>query len=73
MSTPLRTNIVIADDHPLIRTGLRKVLDAAPDLRVVGEASDGVEAVERALAPTCTSRSSTSRCHCAPVCRPRAS
>ena len=49
VSMPLRTNIVIADDHPLIRTGLRMVLDAAPDLRVVGEAVDGVEAVERAL------------------------
>ena len=49
VSVPLTTNIVIADDHPLIRTGLRKVLDAAPDLRVVGEASDGIEAVELAL------------------------
>jgi DNA-binding NarL/FixJ family response regulator len=49
MSTPLTTNVIIADDHPLIRTGIRKVLDAAPDLRVVAEASDGIEATELAL------------------------
>jgi DNA-binding NarL/FixJ family response regulator len=49
VSVPLTTNVLIADDHPLIRTGLRKVLDAAPDLCVVAEASDGIEAVEKAL------------------------
>jgi DNA-binding NarL/FixJ family response regulator len=49
MTTPLTTNILIADDHPLIRNGIRKVLDAAPDLRVVAEAADGIEAVEQAL------------------------
>ena len=49
MSTPLTTRVMIADDHPLIRTGIRKVLDAAPDLRVVAEASDGIEATELAL------------------------
>lgn len=49
MSTPLTTNILIADDHPLIRNGLSKVLDAAPDLRVVAEAADGIEAVEHGL------------------------
>ena len=49
MSTPLTTRVIIADDHPLIRTGIRKVLDAAPDLKVVGEASDGIEATDLAL------------------------
>ena len=49
MSTPLTTRVIIADDHPLIRTGIRKVLDAAPDLKVVGEASDGIEATDMAL------------------------
>jgi DNA-binding NarL/FixJ family response regulator len=49
VSVPLTTNVLIADDHPLIRSGLRKVLDAAPDLRVVAEASDGIEAVDKAL------------------------
>jgi DNA-binding NarL/FixJ family response regulator len=39
------TSILIADDQQLVRTGLRMILDAEPDLDVVGEAVDGVEAV----------------------------
>jgi DNA-binding NarL/FixJ family response regulator len=50
MSIPLVTRILIADDHSLVRSGLRKVLDAKPDLEVVAEAQDGHEAVEKALA-----------------------
>jgi DNA-binding NarL/FixJ family response regulator len=50
MPIPLVTRILIADDHPIVRSGLRRVLDAQPDLRVVAEAADGAEAVERALA-----------------------
>jgi DNA-binding NarL/FixJ family response regulator len=46
---PLTTRILLADDHVVVRRGLRLVLDAEPDLRVVAEASDGAEAVERAL------------------------
>jgi len=42
--TPLR--IVLADDHPLVRDALRRTLDTQPDMDVVGEASDGQEAVE---------------------------
>jgi DNA-binding NarL/FixJ family response regulator len=38
----------VADDQPLIRTGLRSMIDHAPDLELVGEASDGEEAVELA-------------------------
>jgi DNA-binding NarL/FixJ family response regulator len=38
--------LLLADDHVMVRRGLRLVLDAEPDLRVVAEASDGVEAVE---------------------------
>jgi DNA-binding NarL/FixJ family response regulator len=49
MTTPLRTNILIADDHPIVLRGLRMVLDAQPDLAVVAEATDGDEAVERAV------------------------
>jgi DNA-binding NarL/FixJ family response regulator len=49
MSVPLRTRVLIADDHRVVRRGLSMVLDAAPDLHVVAEASDGIEAVERAL------------------------
>lgn len=43
---PLRTRILLADDHTVVRHGLRMILDAAPDLQVVAEASDGIEAVE---------------------------
>jgi DNA-binding NarL/FixJ family response regulator len=46
---PLVTRILIADDHAIVRSGLRKVLDAKPDLEVVAEAEDGAEAVEKAL------------------------
>jgi DNA-binding NarL/FixJ family response regulator len=44
--TPLKTRIMLADDHAMVRRGLRMVLDAYPDLEVVAEASDGAEAVE---------------------------
>jgi DNA-binding NarL/FixJ family response regulator len=40
------TRILLADDHALVRRGLRLILDAEPDLMVVAEASDGEEAVE---------------------------
>jgi DNA-binding NarL/FixJ family response regulator len=50
MPIPLVTRILVADDHPIVRTGLRKVLDAQPDLEVVAEADDGSEAVRKALA-----------------------
>ncbi len=40
--------IVIADDHPIFRDGLRRLLEAEPDLKVLGEASDGAEAVRLA-------------------------
>src|SRR2546428_13819892 len=43
-SQPIR--IVIADDHPIFRDGLRRLLEAEPDLRVIGAASDGAEAVK---------------------------
>ncbi|MCA9737791.1 MAG: response regulator transcription factor [Gemmatimonadetes bacterium] len=38
--------IVIADDHAVVREGIRRVLGQAPDLRVVGEAASGAEAIE---------------------------
>jgi DNA-binding NarL/FixJ family response regulator len=40
--------LLLADDHVMVRRGLRLVLDAEPDLEVVAEAGDGLEAVERA-------------------------
>jgi DNA-binding NarL/FixJ family response regulator len=49
MTVPLKTRILLADDHTVVRDGLRMVLDAQPDLEVVAEASDGREAVERAV------------------------
>ena len=50
MPIPLVTRILVADDHPIVRSGLKKVLDAQPDLEVVAEAEDGAEAVRKALA-----------------------
>ena len=47
---PLKTRILLADDHVVVRRGLRLVLDSEPDLEVVAEVSDGAEAVQRALA-----------------------
>ena len=45
---PQSVRIVIADDHPIFRDGLRRLLEAEPDLKVLGEASDGAEAVKLA-------------------------
>jgi len=45
-SQPIR--IVIADDHPIFRDGLRRLLESEPNLKVLGEASDGAEAVKLA-------------------------
>jgi len=41
-----KTTILIADDHPLFRRSVKTVLDDIPDFEVVGEASDGIEAIE---------------------------
>lgn len=37
--------VLLADDQPLVRTGLRMILSAEPDLEIVGEACDGAEAI----------------------------
>jgi DNA-binding NarL/FixJ family response regulator len=42
--------ILVADDHGIVRSGIRLLLERQPDISVVAEASDGVEAVEAALA-----------------------
>jgi DNA-binding NarL/FixJ family response regulator len=49
MTTPLVTRILLADDHAVVRRGLRLVLEREPDLTVVAEAGDGREAVELGL------------------------
>jgi DNA-binding NarL/FixJ family response regulator len=41
-------SILIVDDHPLMRKGIRAVLEPHHDIRVIGEASNGLEAVEYA-------------------------
>ena len=43
--SPVR--ILIADDHTIFRDGLRRLLEAEPELQVVGEAADGSDAVAR--------------------------
>jgi DNA-binding NarL/FixJ family response regulator len=42
-----RIRIVIADDHPIVRDGLRKLLNLEEDLEIVGEASDGREVLDQ--------------------------
>ncbi len=43
-----KIRVLIADDHALLREGLRKILEMEPDLEIVGEAADGAEVVEKA-------------------------
>jgi DNA-binding NarL/FixJ family response regulator len=43
-----RLRVMVADDHALFRRGLQTILEQEPDLELVGEASDGAEAVEKA-------------------------
>ena len=40
-----KIRVILADDHPFLRTGLRKILDKTPDIVVVGEAGDGAQAL----------------------------
>jgi DNA-binding NarL/FixJ family response regulator len=46
VTTRFPARLLIADDHAMVRRGLRMILDAEPDLRVVAEAGDGAEAVK---------------------------
>jgi len=45
-SLPNHISVVIADDHPVVRQGLATILETESDLKVVGEATDGEEALE---------------------------
>ncbi len=44
-----RLRVLIADDHPVVRHGIRKILEAEPDAEIVAEAGDGREAVRQAI------------------------
>jgi DNA-binding NarL/FixJ family response regulator len=48
--TDVTIRLLIVDDHPIVRDGLRGIFAQDPDFEVVGEAADGAEGVERALA-----------------------
>jgi DNA-binding NarL/FixJ family response regulator len=48
MSDP-QTRVLLADDHAVVRQGLRLILDAEPDLQVAAEAGDGAEAIQQAM------------------------
>ncbi len=48
MSAPIR--VLVVDDHPVVRSGLVGMLDAEPDVEIVGEAGDGEEALVRVAA-----------------------
>src|SRR6266511_1526399 len=52
MPIPQVTRILVADDHALVRQGVKRVVDHEPDLAVVAEAADGTAAVEQALDPS---------------------
>jgi DNA-binding NarL/FixJ family response regulator len=43
-------SVMLVDDHPLVRAGLRSLIDSSLDLAVVAEAGGGLEAVEKASA-----------------------
>ena len=43
----MKKTILLVDDHPVFRQGLRRILEKEKDLKVVGEAGDGLEAIER--------------------------
>jgi DNA-binding NarL/FixJ family response regulator len=49
MTARLKTRVLLADDHAVVRQGLRRILDAEPDLEVVAEAGDGAEAIRKAM------------------------
>jgi NarL family two-component system response regulator LiaR len=45
-----KIRVLVVDDHEIVREGLRTILALEPDIELIGEAKDGVEAVEKALA-----------------------
>ncbi len=47
MAEPIR--VLLVDDHAVVRVGLANILGAEPDINIIGEASDGLEAISKAL------------------------
>jgi len=47
-TAPPKIRLMIVDDHPLFRAGLRRVLEMEPDLTIIGEAVDGQQALDQA-------------------------
>ncbi len=45
-----KISVLVVEDHAVVREGLRALINSAPGLQVIGEAADGVEAVEQAMA-----------------------
>jgi chemotaxis response regulator CheB len=64
--------VLIVDDQALIRGGLRKIVDSEPDMRVVGEAEDGLGAVEAATRTRPDVAVMDIRCRTSTGSRPRA-
>jgi DNA-binding NarL/FixJ family response regulator len=54
--------VLIADDHGIVRSGLRMLLERQTDIEVIGEAADGAQARDMAIRERPTWRSWTSRC-----------
>lgn len=52
METEGKITVAIADDHQAVRTGVRRLLEQSPEIEVVGEASDGQQAVDMVLSLT---------------------
>jgi two-component system NarL family response regulator len=46
VAAPARARVLLVDDHALLRTGVANIINQEPDLRVVAEAGDGVEAID---------------------------
>ncbi|RPI30002.1 MAG: DNA-binding response regulator, partial [Chloroflexota bacterium] len=44
----VKTRVLLVDDHPVVRMGIRSLLESATDLEIVGEAANGREAVDMA-------------------------
>ena len=70
MTTTIR--VLVADDHPLYRDGLRIMIEATDDMELAAEAQDGEEALVPRSAAMSTWRCSTSTCRASTGSTPRA-